>query len=549
MEKRAAESGAGEGAAKRARVFDEVYGAGASAEVELRLEALAGERQGALKAPDVQELLLWALAEAVPAPKWFALRHRPLVARLLLVLAEGLGTDVAPLAPLLPQRAPFRAPGDRRSFADPLPLLLTCAGAAQRKNKKAKKREAARVAASGTWSVAELLLTPDQLREHAYPIAGEALRSPAHRDVPIAEFVDSAAVLAARGAEGGAGGADGAPHLLAVDCEMVRTSVGLELARLSVVDAEGRALLDELVRPARPVLDYNTRWSGLTAESLAGVTTTQEEARARLLGLMRRDTVLVGHSLENDLLALRLCHARVLDTAILFPPGRGGHGAKCALRTLAQRYLGAAIQQGSHDSTEDAATAMRLVHHKLAQPRLSPDDLAHPSLFDVLAQAAPPCAATFVGRPEALPRAQQDGGRASLIGCLTDDAVVAAALRQLASHANAPSPARLVIAHLSDLARAHAAAVRQVDAGEAPVSDCSAARGATRGRIEQLWAGAPRDTLVVVLTMHGPPAPLRDALVRRKRAEGEEAIKAADAAVESAAQEARSGMMLLAVKR
>src|SRR5262245_27618117 len=122
MEKRAAETEAS-GAPKRARVFDEVYGADASAELELRLDALT--TPGTLKAPDVQELLLWCLAEAVPAPRWFVLRNRPLLGHVVLVLAEGLGTDVAPLSSVLPLQAPFKAPGDRRSFADPLPLLLT----------------------------------------------------------------------------------------------------------------------------------------------------------------------------------------------------------------------------------------------------------------------------------------------------------------------------------------------------------------------------------------------------------------------------------------
>ena len=35
------------------------------------------------------------------------------------------------------------------------------------------------------------------------------------------------------------------------------------------------------------------------------------------------ETLLVGHALENDLRALRTCHARVLDSALLFPHPKG----------------------------------------------------------------------------------------------------------------------------------------------------------------------------------------------------------------------------------
>lgn len=45
----------------------------------------------------------------------------------------------------------------------------------------------------------------------------------------------------------------------AVDCEMVRTEQGLELARVSIVDYEYRVVMDEFVKPANAVLDHNTQ--------------------------------------------------------------------------------------------------------------------------------------------------------------------------------------------------------------------------------------------------------------------------------------------------
>ena len=51
--------------------------------------------------------------------------------------------------------------------------------------------------------------------------------------------------------------------MVAVDCEMVITAAGFELARVSLVDgSSGRRLLDQLVVPDSPVLDYNTKYSG-----------------------------------------------------------------------------------------------------------------------------------------------------------------------------------------------------------------------------------------------------------------------------------------------
>eukprot|EP01048_Picozoa_sp_COSAG05_P017803 COSAG05_NODE_2495_length_2983_cov_12.675535_2_plen_63_part_00 len=40
-----------------------------------------------------------------------------------------------------------------------------------------------------------------------------------------------------------------------------------------------------------------------------------------LRGGKKRRVVLVGHSLENDLRALKLCHGLVIDTAVCFPTG------------------------------------------------------------------------------------------------------------------------------------------------------------------------------------------------------------------------------------
>ena len=61
---------------------------------------------------------------------------------------------------------------------------------------------------------------------------------------------------------------------LGIDCEMIVTSAGYELARVTVIDVDGTVIFDELVLPPNPVIDYVTKFSGITSEMIQGVTTT-----------------------------------------------------------------------------------------------------------------------------------------------------------------------------------------------------------------------------------------------------------------------------------
>jgi hypothetical protein len=48
------------------------------------------------------------------------------------------------------------------------------------------------------------------------------------------------------------------------------------------------------------------RFSGIKAEDLEGVTTTIREVQAVLLSMFSAKTILIGHSLESDLKALKV---------------------------------------------------------------------------------------------------------------------------------------------------------------------------------------------------------------------------------------------------
>uniref|UniRef100_UPI003AAEF652 RNA exonuclease 5-like n=1 Tax=Centroberyx gerrardi TaxID=166262 RepID=UPI003AAEF652 len=151
--------------------------------------------------------------------------------------------------------------------------------------------------------------------------------------------------------------------LYGIDCEMCLTEKGHELARVSLVDSDGRCVLDDLVKPQSRVLNYLTRFSGITAAMLRPITTTLREVQTKLRMLLPRDAVLVGHSLDNDLRALNLIHPHVIDTSLLY---RKEFGQRFKLRVLAETVLKREIQseeKKGHNPTEDALAALELAQY------------------------------------------------------------------------------------------------------------------------------------------------------------------------------------------
>jgi DNA polymerase III epsilon subunit-like protein len=178
--------------------------------------------------------------------------------------------------------------------------------------------------------------------------------------------------------------------IVALDAEMFYTAGGYEMGRLTVVDYASEAtLLDVLVRPRYPpVLDYNGKWSGLSPELFASgalPVVSFAELVEQLAGIIDGQTIIIGHSLENDLRVLGMSHDRVIDTSIIYPhpfatstgtstststgASRNTGGMRLSLRNLALGQLSAFIQQASagHDSREDCLTCIRLVKKKCAE--------------------------------------------------------------------------------------------------------------------------------------------------------------------------------------
>ena len=48
--------------------------------------------------------------------------------------------------------------------------------------------------------------------------------------------------------------------LLSIDCEMVETTVGYELARISIINLEYESVYECLVKPANQIVNYHTMY-------------------------------------------------------------------------------------------------------------------------------------------------------------------------------------------------------------------------------------------------------------------------------------------------
>lgn len=180
-------------------------------------------------------------------------------------------------------------------------------------------------------------------------------------------------------------------------------------------------------------------YSGITEAALRPISTTLTSIQGRLLALLTPQTILVGHSLNADLDALKLTHPFIIDTSIIFQHPRGPP-LKSSLKWLTQKHLNREIQKGhgssGHDSIEDAKACLDLVRKKCEKGiKWATFDSASESIFKRLGRTKPRGAS--VNRDEKI-GAIIDHGHPErnfgtmarvCIGCTDDDEVVAGVKR------------------------------------------------------------------------------------------------------------------------
>lgn len=393
----------------------------------------------------LRDLVLYIMADGT-APQWVSVKHRPHFRKIVTVLVPGLeeamfkkNVDFSvyntktpaqaverqvtspddyyprtlseeklpealkPFARMFPYLWPVRATGDDKQgrLHSPIVTFLTAPApkAAEDKGKKGPKP----VRDPQGWQnvrtrITEFILTPEQYVENGFSIhpcllpdqEREAFVDPegwTHTkvdkfedgDVPENE-IQQGSVTAGR-------------EVLAIDCEMCMTGEKeFSLTRISVVNWDGKVVLDELVKPEKPITDYVTRFSGITKEMLDPVTTTLTDIQQRLVALITPQTILVGHSLDSDMKALKMTHPFIVDTSVIFPHPKGPP-FKHSLKWLAQKYLNREVQKGDntssgHDSIEDARTCLDLVKKKCEKGKAwAAGEASGENLFKRLARA------------------------------------------------------------------------------------------------------------------------------------------------------------------
>lgn len=155
------------------------------------------------------------------------------------------------------------------------------------------------------------------------------------------------------------------PSAIAIDCEMCETRDTVTgkrnpkaLCRLSVVNADNpeEVLIDTLVKPAWPVVDYRSKINGIKKEHLETVQFTLKHAQAFMMALCSSETVIIGHAVHNDLSSLQFEHYCNVDSAMLFSV-KDEPTSTCSLKDLAMSVMKRDMPE-VHDSVNDARVAL-----------------------------------------------------------------------------------------------------------------------------------------------------------------------------------------------
>lgn len=316
--------------------------------------------------------------------------------------SQKLPEPLEPLAHIFPHIWPIKTPGEYNRMHSPLYAMLS---APIPKPKEHKKIKGPKPPAEGkNWknnrtAISEYIASREELEDNGFVLHPAHLHSEAERESETSRrqkacqsaddgWVDVLDIQALSegslpDADVEAGSVLQGRDLLVVDCEMVTTSTDkFALARISIIDWNGKTILDELVKPPDRVTDYLTPYSGITKQLLDTATMTLADIQKRLQEILKPHTVLAGHSLDSDLRALKISYPFIVDTALLYPHPKGPP-QKSSLKWLCQKYLSREIQnrggQG-HDSVEDAQACLDLVKQKCERGKLwgTPDATGEP---------------------------------------------------------------------------------------------------------------------------------------------------------------------------
>lgn len=275
--------------------------------------------QSKIKISDLQGLVLYLLADG-PAPQWVSVKHRPQIRKVVVLMvpgleqsdfnhatrkeqtdedagaerrsnttspdeyypmpmsADGLSEDVRSFADMFEHLWPVRTPGDDKfgKMHSPLHAMLS---APLPKNQEEKSKGVQSAREPQGWKnnrtpISEYISTSDDLIENEYVLHPASYSDPEEKRA----FQESRFAAGTSNEHGWVDTEvtnieDGTPpdrdiekgsitagrEVLAMDCEMVKTGESeFSLTRISIVTWDGTVLMDELVKPDKPIIDYLT---------------------------------------------------------------------------------------------------------------------------------------------------------------------------------------------------------------------------------------------------------------------------------------------------
>ena len=504
----------------QAQDYYDIYGEGARASVEVK------NASRSLSIRELQALVRWILTGKTVNPDWVFVKNKPLVEQVVVVLANGVDERCYSSHKRSLHHLPKLAGADK----DPLQVRAehsavhpgrTTSAMFTVRDQNGKRRQNNWNGAQGKEVVGLVRPLPGKppLPAKCYQLSIEDMQM---NDFPLPRveggqwllpgegYVETAHIQRVAAVEEDGEIVEGGEYgLLAVDCEMCSTEDGLELTRVTLVDDHLNVIYDQLVKPDKPILDYHTQYSGITAEMLAGVTTRLADVQKDLVGLVDQRAILIGHSLENDLKSLKLIHPNVIDTALLYPHRRGPP-YKMSLRALAKQWLGKEIQVGNHECSEDAKTAMDLALLKIFNgPSFGARDYAGENLIKVLEKDG--VGVSLVDRQGTVTKVRH--GAAKVATCDSDKEALAKTLTELAS-----SNSKFIWTQFNDLNTYFEKRVKQsfsslenesIQASWHEEGEVRALAEALDSRIGALHAALPPNTFFMVFTGQGNTALVR----------------------------------------
>lgn len=333
---------------------------------------------------DIRDLTLFLMNGTNNMPQWLRIKNRPIEQKMVVLFMPGLepqdfGLDEHDkFSQNIPkdnqlfiqgnknikllknwQTVPVTAPGSRLSLFSSYNSFINVG---LTKNEKLTKREQL---AKKKITINDLMMSLDQLLENGYPIhpKTEGINTEDMRFYSNKQHENNEEYTWYNTIDFEHSGS----HIFGLDCEMCLADKDSVLTRVSILDFQNNVIYDKLVKPDVPITDYLTRYSGITKEKLDPITTTLSDVQHDIIKLIGCNDILIGHSLQSDLLALKLRHPKIVDTAVIFDH-KAGPPFKPALKYLASEYLHIDIQNQSddgHDSIEDARTCIELTKLKI----------------------------------------------------------------------------------------------------------------------------------------------------------------------------------------